>query len=215
MQEGGVLADAIFGYNPSVQTAKRGDQMTFLDLARLRRSVRRFADQPIEPGKFDRLQAVAEAAQKAYGAAEGALLIADDPAVAERLRAAIVSGWQGKINLWLYVTKAPAFLIMLVKSPADTAEAGRPLSLGPISMVMETVVLAAAEMELGTCWIAGFNPAGVSKVLHLPPEWRPCIVSPLGYPTEKGRLEMISRTAVQADRRKPLEEIFEWKGGRS
>lgn len=189
--------------------------MEFLELARQRRSVRKFADRPIEPEKFARLRAVAEAAQKAFSATEGALYIAADPALAARLRAAIVSGWQGKINAWLYVTPVPAFLVMLVKSPADPAEADRPLSLGPISMVMESVVLAAAEMELGTCWIAGFNPAGVGKLLRLPPDWRPCIVSPLGYPTEKGRLEMVSRTFAQADRRKPLEEIFAWKGGRS
>ncbi|NLH51082.1 MAG: hypothetical protein GX444_21100 [Myxococcales bacterium] len=189
--------------------------MDFLELAHRRRSVRKFADRPIEPEKFQRLQVVAEAAQQAYGATAGALYIAADPVLADRLRGAIVSGWQGKINLWLYVTPVPAFLVMLVKSPADSAEADRPLSLGPISMVMESVVLAAAEMDLGTCWIAGFNPDGVGKLLHLPPDWRPCIVSPLGYPTEKGRLEMVSRTFAQADRRKPLEEIFEWKGGRS
>jgi nitroreductase len=79
-------------------------------------------------------------------------------------------------------------------------------------MMMESVVLAAAEMGLGTCWMAGFNPAAITRALQLPPEWRPIIVSPLGYPTSKGRLEMVSRTVAQSDRRKPLDKVFEIRG---
>ncbi len=185
---------------------------TLLDLARLRRSVRRFENRRIEPEKIAELVRVGGLAHRAFGGDNNTLLILDDPAMTEKLRAAAVSGWQGKINMWIYVTPFPAALVLVGRhTEVETAD-GRPRYLAQAAMVMETVVLAAAEMGLGTCWMAGFNPNAVIKELGLPTGWKPIIVSPLGYLASKGKLEMVSRTVAQSDRRKPLEEIYEIRG---
>jgi len=185
--------------------------MNLLDLARKRKSVRKYLDRPVEAEKIEALSEVARRAREAYNACDAALVIADDPILKEKLKSAIVSGWQGKINLWLYTSAFPAAMVLLGRS-GGSAEEIRPLFLPPACMMLETVILAAAEMGLGTCWMAGFNPAAVRKVLQLPPEWQPIIVSPLGYSAQKEVVGLISRTMVQADRRKPIAEIHEMRG---
>jgi nitroreductase len=189
--------------------------MDFIELARLRRSVRRFENRPVEPEKIAELMAIAERAAVAFDARDAALLVVDDPAKADLLRKTIVSGWAGKINVWIYATAFPAVLILLGRPDADPPADDRPFYLARASLLMETAVLAAAEMGLGTCWMAGFNEANVAKALGLPPAWRPIIVSPLGHPAAKGRLENVSRSVAQSDRRVPLEEIYDIRGGQS
>jgi len=188
------------------------DAKNLLELARIRRSVRRFENRPVEPEKIEELMAVANAARRAFGVGDAALILVDDPPMIDRVKSAAVSGWQGKINPWIYVTPFPAALVLVGRADSARESPDRPLYLASAAMMMESVVLAAAEMGLGTCWMAGFNPAAIARALQLPRQWRPIIVSPLGYPTSKGRLEMVSRTVAQSDRRKPLDKVFEIRG---
>ncbi len=53
-----------------------------------------------------------------------------------------------------------------------------------VSIAVEHMVLVAASLDLGTCWVRAFDPARVSRVLNLPPECPPLILLPLGYPGE-------------------------------
>jgi nitroreductase len=62
---------------------------------------------------------------------------------------------------------------------------------------MDHLVLAAAALGLGTCWIAAFDPDAAREILELPEGVEPIIFTPLGYPdTEPG-----------PKKRKPLSEI--------
>jgi nitroreductase len=47
------------------------------------------------------------------------------------------------------------------------------------------MILAAAELGLGTCWIANFNAAAASEILHLPQGVEPILFTPLGYPADQ------------------------------
>jgi len=189
--------------------------MDFIELARLRRSVRRFENRPVEPEKIATLLEIAARARTAFEARDAALLVVDEPARADRLRRTIVSGWAGKINVWIYVTTFPAVLVLLGRTDVEPPADDRPMYLARSSLLMQTTVLAAAEMGLGTCWMAGFNEDAVAAAIGLAPPWRPIVVSPLGYPTAKGRLENVSRAVANSDRRKPIDEIYETRGGRS
>ena len=59
------------------------------------------------------------------------------------------------------------------------------------AIVMDHIILAAAALGLGTCWIGAFNPDAAREVLNLPPEVEPIAFTPLGYaadnPKEKQR----------------------------
>jgi nitroreductase len=44
---------------------------------------------------------------------------------------------------------------------------------------------AAADLGLGTCWIAAFDPAAAREVLGLPDGVEPVAFTPLGYPADQ------------------------------
>jgi nitroreductase len=52
------------------------------------------------------------------------------------------------------------------------------------AIVADHLILAAANLGLGTCWIANFNTEAARSVLRLPEEVEPVIFTPLGYPSD-------------------------------
>jgi nitroreductase len=69
------------------------------------------------------------------------------------------------------------------------------------TIVMDHLVLAAADLGLGTCWIAAFDPAAAREVLQLPPEVEPVLFTPLGYPAD----------ALKTKERKPLADLVRYE----
>ncbi|HSV86521.1 MAG TPA: nitroreductase family protein [Levilinea sp.] len=53
------------------------------------------------------------------------------------------------------------------------------------AIVMDHLILAAAALGLGTCWVAAFNPTAARQVLELPDEVEPLLFTPLGYPADQ------------------------------
>jgi nitroreductase len=62
------------------------------------------------------------------------------------------------------------------------------------AIVMDHIILAAAALGLGTCWIGAFDPDAAREVLNLPLEVEPIAFTPLGYgsdtPREKRRKDL-------------------------
>ncbi len=54
-----------------------------------------------------------------------------------------------------------------------------------VAIAMDHLILAAADLGLGTCWIAAFNVAAAREVLGLPAEIEPVVFTPLGYPADE------------------------------
>jgi len=70
-----------------------------------------------------------------------------------------------------------------------------------VAIAMDHLVLAAANLGLGTCWIAAFDPQAAREVLGLPAGVEPVAFTPLGYPADRpGRKE-----------RKPLPELVRYE----
>jgi nitroreductase len=65
------------------------------------------------------------------------------------------------------------------------------------AIVMDHLILAAADLGLGTCWIGAFNPDAAREVLGLPEGVEPIAFTPLGYPADQ----------LGAKKRKPLTEL--------
>ena len=71
-----------------------------------------------------------------------------------------------------------------------------------VAIAMDHLVLAAANLGLGTCWIAAFHPAAAREVLDLPDGVEPVAFTPLGYPADRpGPKE-----------RKALEKLVRYEG---
>lgn len=69
------------------------------------------------------------------------------------------------------------------------------------TIVMDYLTLAAANVGLGTCWIAAFDTWAAREVLELPVEVEPIIFTPLGYPAD----------APGEKQRKPLNELVRYE----
>jgi len=54
-----------------------------------------------------------------------------------------------------------------------------------VTIAVENMVLTAASLGLGTCWVRAFEPDEVASLLSLPPECPPLFLLPIGYPAER------------------------------
>jgi nitroreductase len=66
------------------------------------------------------------------------------------------------------------------------------------AIVMDHVVLAAADLGYGTCWVCNFDPAAAREVLGLPDGFEPIAFTPVGRPAD----------AQREKARKPLDELL-------
>jgi nitroreductase len=70
-----------------------------------------------------------------------------------------------------------------------------------VAIAMDHLILAAANLGLGTCWIAAFDPAAAREVLGLPDGVEPVVFTPLGYPADEPRPKV----------RKPLSDLVRYE----
>lgn len=69
-------------------------------------------------------------------------------------------------------------------------------------IVMDYLTLAAANVGLGTCWIAAFDVWAAREVLNLPVDVEPIVFTPLGYPAD----------SPSPKERKALSELVRYEG---
>jgi nitroreductase len=69
------------------------------------------------------------------------------------------------------------------------------------TIAMDHLILAAADLGLGTCWIAAFNPTAAREILGLPDNVEPIAFTPLGYPADEPREK----------RRKPISQLVRYE----
>ncbi len=100
----------------------------------------------------------------------------------------------------------------VVASRGDAAEqeekAGVERALKEAAMTMQVALLAATEMGLGSCWMAGINHERVELALPMPDGARVVAISSLGEPPRKMGLSWDAMTFhLISKRRKPLDAI--------
>jgi nitroreductase len=76
-----------------------------------------------------------------------------------------------------------------------------------MAISMEHLVLAAADLGLGTCWIGSFDEAKVKRILGVPESIKAVALTPVGYPAEEGLRAKMTKSLVGSAKRKTLEEI--------
>jgi nitroreductase len=68
------------------------------------------------------------------------------------------------------------------------------------AIVMDHLVLAAADLGLGSCWIAAFDPVAAREVLRIPEQASPIAFTRLGYPADRS----------PAKKRKSLDDLVKY-----
>jgi nitroreductase len=172
--------------------------MTVLDLARRRYSSRAYRPDAVPD---DLLATVLEAGRIAPTAANKQpfrIIVVRTPGREAELRRIYDRDWFVQAPLVLCVCAIPA------EAWRRTMYDGRSHADVDAAIVMDHLVLAAADLGLGTCWIAAFDPAAARDVLAIPDEAEPRLFTPLGFPADTPDA---SPRHVQ---RKPLEELVRY-----
>lgn len=169
--------------------------MSFQDLIRNRYSVRAYKPDPVPD---DLLAPVLEAGRLAPTAANKQpfrVIVIHTQGREVELRRIYGREWftQPPLILCVCTVRAEAWQRTMYdgKSHADV----------DATIVMDHMILAAAELGLGTCWIAAFDPAAARDILALPPEVEPVLFTPLGFPADQ----------LRPKERRPLSELVRYE----
>ena len=163
----------------------------FLELAEARRSVRAYKPDAVPE---EMLQTVLEAGRLAPSACNKQpwrFIVVRGEAVRRALGAAYAREW-----FW----KAPVVLAVCIlpKEAWTRSYDGKNYAMADGALAMDHMMLAAAELGLGTCWIGAFDPAAAHEILGLPDGVEVLGMTPLGFPDVE--------TAPRVRSRRPLGE---------
>jgi nitroreductase len=165
--------------------------MDLTELIQGRHSVRGYKPDPVSE---ETLQQVLEAARMAPTAANRQrfqLIVIHTKGREQELRRIYDKDW--------FVQ--PPLVICACRYPMDPARGRKDYTDVDIGIVVDHLILTAAELGLGTCWIGAFDPAATREILGLPDDVEPVVFTPLGYPADPGRPKQ----------RKPLSELVRYE----
>jgi nitroreductase len=161
------------------------DDSQFLTLCRMRQSVRRFADRPVEREKLELCLEAARRAPSADNMQPWRFIVFDDPDKKTKLAEAVFTGVYAASKKF---AAAPVLVCLLIKehllvNKVAGAVQGTQYQLVDAGIGGEHFVLAAAEQGLGTCWIGWYDGRALLKHLGLRGKgYKPVALIALGYP---------------------------------
>jgi len=162
--------------------------MNFFELIEHRYSVRAYQSTPVEPEKLEKILNAARLAPTAANRQPFRILVASTAGKEDNFRRIYHREWMTSAPLVLIVCALPGAAWVRGLDGYNGAETDA-------AIVMTHILLAAAELELGTCWIASFNVQAVRQAFGIPSDVAPMSLTPLGYaavgphPKERKSLE--------------------------
>ena len=170
-----------------------------------RRSVRKFADKPVEREKITQCLEAARLAPSACNSQPWHYIVLDDPKVKEAFCEQAFSGVY-KMSAW--ATKAPVIVAVVSDRGNFVSRIGNWFRNTEFFLVDQGIsgehfVLRAHDLGLGTCWIGWLNSNKAAQFFHLPKGKKIEHLLAVGYPAPE---------AAQANMRprKPFEEIVSY-----
>ncbi len=151
--------------------------MSFFDLIEKRYSVRSYKPDPVEEEKLQKILNAARLAPTAANRQPFKILVIPTEGREEELKRIYGRDWFVEAPLVLCVCGLPERA--WVRRDDDQS-----YLYVDAAIVMDHVVLAATELDLGTCWIAAFDPDAAREVLDLSDDLVPVVFTPLGYPAD-------------------------------
>jgi len=170
------------------QTGKR----SFMELARARFSVRKYADRPLKEEKLMSILEAARIAPSAKNAQSYKIYVARSKEAIE------------KIDL---ITKmrygAPTVLMFAADTGGSYQYEDRNSGDQDCSIAATHVMLEACEQGVGTLWADNFSPSAAKELFGLPDNMQPVLLMPIGYAAED------AEPAPRHAEMKALEDIVE------
>lgn len=173
--------------------------MDFQQLALARRSVRAYRPDAVPEPLLRQVLESARLAPSACNRQPFRVIVIRTPGREAELLRVYPKGWFAEAPIVLAVCSVPGEAWM--RSRYDGWSAAET----DATIATDHMLLAAADLGLGSCWVAAFDPAAAREILALPDGVVPVAFTPLGWPAdEPGPKE-----------RKPLGELVHherWQG---
>jgi nitroreductase len=163
--------------------------MEFRDLIRSRYSCRAYKSIPVEEEKLQQILEAARLAPTAANRQAFRLIVIRTEGRAAELKRIYPPEW---------FSQAP-IVIAAIGVPQENwvRRDARNYVDVDVAIVLDHLILAAADLGLGTCWIGAFDPQAARQVLGLPEGAEPIAFTPVGYPADEPRPKL----------RKPLADL--------
>lgn len=150
--------------------------MSFLELAKSRYSVRKFADKPIEQEKLDIILEAGNVAPTGCNYQPQRIYVVQSEKNIAKLN-----------ELSKCIFGAKTVLLFTYDSNEDwknPLESGVHSGVQDVSIVASHIMLAAWDLGIGTCWVNYFANTKLEKELGVPENERAVLLMPIGYPAE-------------------------------
>lgn len=169
-----------------------------------RRSVRAYADRPVDRAILDELAEAVRLAPSACNAQPWTLVFVGDPSLRDEVAKA-ARGPAGTFNT--FISKAPVIAAFVVEPANATSKlgalvTGRRFPLIDLGIAAEHLCLRAADLGLGTCMLGWFDTARVKRALGVPRSKTVGLLVTIGYPDPAA--------PVRDKVRKALADIRRW-----
>ena len=151
--------------------------MEFSDLIKKRYSVRAYKPDPVEHEVLNQVLEAARLAPTAANRQPFQLIVIHTAGREAELKRIYPRDWFVQAPLVICACGIPA--------QGWTRRDGKNYTDVDMAIVMDHLILAAADVGLGACWIAAFDPTAAREVLGLPDGVEPIVFTPLGYPADQ------------------------------
>ena len=148
----------------------------FLGLAENERwSCRKFEQRPLEEADLERILRAGQVAPTAANAQPQRIVAINTPEGMERLA-----------HCTRYTYGAPAALLVCYDRERVWVRNYDGKDSGDVdaSIVTTQMMLEAADLGIGTCWVGHFDPAAVRDLFNIPASFVPVAILDMGYPAE-------------------------------
>jgi nitroreductase len=161
------------------------------DAIRARRNVRRYADRPIAPEDLDRILEAGRRSPSSTNEQRWDLVAVTGPKRLEQL----ARTWRGAGH----VATSAATIVLLAPNTEDPgARASIEYDLGQLTM---SVMVAAADMGIGSCHAAVADQELAREILGHPADRRAAVMIALGYPADR------PLDPIRHPKRRPFDEV--------
>ena len=153
--------------------------MEFQQLIRRRRSIRGYKPDPVPQDALCRILEAGRIAPTAANRQAFQIVVITDASTRKRFKDVYDRDW--------FYT-APVILAGCVE-PAKAWQRADGFNAAEvdITIVMDHIILAAADEGLGTCWICNFDESKAKQILGVPADVRVIALTPLGFPAAEPR----------------------------
>jgi nitroreductase len=167
--------------------------MEFTEVIKSRYSVRAYKSVPVEESKLMQILEAARLAPTACNMQPFQFIIIHTKGREGDLKRIYHDSW---------FAKAPIVICACaVESQGWRRADGKSYAAIDLAIAVDHLILAAADLGLGTCWVGAFDVNATREILKLPPDVEPLIFISLGYPDDKPGSKY----------RKPLAELVRYE----